>query len=145
MGSIHFFNEDILFKLQRPRKKSSWIRESIVREGKSLGELNFVFCSDEYLLKINIEYLDHHTLTDIITFDNSEEQGLIEGDIYISIDRVRENAVSFGTGFDRELSRVMIHGVLHLIGYTDKSESNKSVMRRKEDAYLSLQEELGST
>ena len=139
MGSIHFFVEDVQFKLSGPRKISHWIKQSITSEGKKLGGLNFVFCSDDYLLRMNQEYLNHKTLTDIITFDNSEEEGTIGGDIFISVDRVRENSVSFQSGFDRELHRVMIHGVLHLVGYSDKNTRDKAVMRGKEDAYLSLQ------
>jgi len=103
-----------------------------------LGDLNFVFCSDDYLLRMNQEYLNHKTLTDIITFDNSEEEGTIGGDIFISVDRVRENSVVFQSGLESELHRVMIHGVLHLSGYSDKSTHDKASMRGKEDAYLSL-------
>lgn len=108
-------------------------------EGRTLELLNIIFCSDNYLLKINTEYLNHNTLTDIVTFDqsNSTADGL-EGDIYISIERVKENAQMLQQSFDDELCRVMIHGVLHLIGYTDKSARAKIAMRKKEDAYLSL-------
>jgi rRNA maturation RNase YbeY len=136
--SVHFFCEDVVFKLKNVRKTTSWIKSSILNEGKTLGELNFIFCSDSHLLKMNIEYLQHNTYTDIITFDNSEEKGLISGDIFISIDRIGENALKFQKSKDDELHRVIIHGVLHLLGYSDKTANKKTIMRRKEDAYLSL-------
>ena len=138
MSSLHFFEEEINFKLPHPRKTSNWIKKSIEQEKQKLLELNFIFCSDEYLKGINIRFLDHKTYTDIVTFDTSENSGLIQGDIFISVDRVRENAIKFNTGFDEELHRVIIHGVLHLIGYSDKSPQKKAAMRKKEDAYLSL-------
>jgi probable rRNA maturation factor len=135
-AAIQFFTEDIEFKLKTPRKVSSWIKATIESEGKELGGINFIFCSDEYLVQINIEYLDHNTYTDIITFDNSEEEGTIEGDIFISIDRIRENASSFNKTQTDELHRVIIHGVLHLIGYLDKKPADKKLMTAKEDEYL---------
>jgi rRNA maturation RNase YbeY len=138
MGIIRFFNEDTPFKLPHPLKTKNWIKESISREKSHLKEINYIFCSDEYLLKLNKDYLNHTTYTDIITFDNSLEESFIEGEIYISIDRVRENAEKFNASFDEELHRVLIHGVLHLLGYKDKSIREKSLMRKKEDAYLSL-------
>lgn len=138
MPSIQFFSEDISFKPPYPRKTKSWIKQTIAKEKKTPGDLNFIFCSDDHLLQLNIEYLDHHTYTDIITFDNSEYPKVIEGDIFISVDRIRENALKFSRPFEEELRRVIIHGVLHLIGYSDKSSEQKIVMRRKEDAYLSL-------
>jgi rRNA maturation RNase YbeY len=138
MPSVNFFSEDIDFKLNHPRKTSKWIKESIVREKSKLELLNFIFCSDHYLLKINQEFLNHNTLTDIITFDHSDHERTIQGDIYISIDRVRENSLKFKVPVDMELHRVIIHGVLHLLGYSDKSHSKKKVMREKEDRYLSL-------
>jgi rRNA maturation RNase YbeY len=138
MASVNFFNQDILFKLPYPLKTASWIKAVIKKEGFRPGQLNFIFCSDEHLLGINIQYLNHHTYTDIITFDNSEEPGLIEGDIFISIERVRENAENLRIEFIEELHRVLIHGVLHLLGYTDKTSDKKGEMRKKEDACLSL-------
>lgn len=138
MASIRFFAEDIQFKLLHPRKTTNWIKETILKEKKEQGNLNFIFCSDEYLHSINVQYLNHTTYTDIVTFDSSETKGLIEGDIFISVDRIKENASKFDTVFDEELHRVIIHGVLHLIGYSDKSTAKKTVMRRKEDTYLSL-------
>lgn len=138
MPSLHFFEEEVDFKLPNPRKTSNWIKESIKKEKKKLVELNYIFCSDKYLREINIQYLKHKTYTDIVTFDTSEGPGLIQGDIFISIDRVRENAAKFNTEFEEEIHRVIIHGVLHLLGYSDKNSRKKSIMRKKEDAYLSL-------
>jgi rRNA maturation RNase YbeY len=138
MSSIHFFNEGVRFKVPHPRKTSAWIKKAIHDEGKSLGDLNFVFCSDEGLRKINVSYLNHDYFTDIITFDTSEDNDTVAGDIFISLDRVKENATQLGFPFATELNRVMIHGVLHLVGYSDKTRNKKSLMRKKEDAYLSL-------
>ena len=115
-----------------------FIRKMCRKEGKELDAVNFIFCSDEYLLAINQQYLRHKTLTDIITFDNSEGNGAIEGDIFINIERIRANAEELKASFDEELHRVLIHGVLHLLGYSDKTVRNKGRMRKKEDAYLSL-------
>jgi rRNA maturation RNase YbeY len=138
MSKINFFTEEIKFKLDHPIKTSRWIKETIKAEKTTLAQLNFIFCSDSYLLKFNTEYLNHNTFTDIITFDNADEGGLMAGDIFISIDRVRENAQKFKVSFDTELHRVIIHGVLHLLGYGDKDIPSKTKMRKKEDAYLSL-------
>ena len=138
MASINFFNQDISYKLPKARKTKEWIEGVIKREKKQLTHLNYIFCSDEYLLSINEQYLNHKTFTDIITFDTSDTPGKIEGDIFISIERIKANAVSFGTSLDQELHRVLIHGVLHLMGYRDKSRAEKVRMRKKEDAYLSL-------
>lgn len=141
MGAIRFFNQDISFKVAAPLKTRKWLREVIRREDRKLGNLNYIFCSDAYLLSINEQYLNHHTLTDIITFDNSEEENEIESDVFISIDRVRENAETLKADFDHELHRVLVHGVLHLCGYEDKTPVQKSAMRKREDAYLSLRQE----
>lgn len=138
MAAVDFFAQDISFKLPKPRKTKQWIELAIEREKKMLEHLNYIFCSDAYLLGINEHYLNHKTLTDVITFDHSEKKGYIEGDIFISVERVRANAVELNTDFDEELHRVIIHGVLHLIGYSDKSLPKKTLMRKKEDAYLSL-------
>jgi probable rRNA maturation factor len=138
MASIRFFSEETDFKLPHPRKTSTWIKSALKKEKKALGDLNFIFCTDEYLLQINIEYLDHHTYTDIITFDSSETPGTIEGDIFISIERIHENAGKFDRPFDEELHRVIIHGVLHLIGYGDKTKTAKIEMTKKENAYLAI-------
>jgi probable rRNA maturation factor len=136
MAGIDFHNQDISFKLSNPRKTKLWIKAAIKDEGYRLNQVNYIFCSDEYLREMNIEYLNHKTYTDIITFDNSDEKGQIEGDIFISIDRVRENAIKLKTEFSDELRRVLIHGILHLIGYSDKSARKKAEMRKREDFYL---------
>jgi rRNA maturation RNase YbeY len=135
---IHFFYEDVKFRLRTVRNTKSWIKDVIRAEGKGLGEINYVFCSDAFLAHLNIQYLQHNTLTDIITFNIAEEVDSIGGDIYISVDRVKENADVFKVSFDQELHRVIIHGVLHLLGYLDKTVNQKRTMRKKEDAYLSL-------
>jgi probable rRNA maturation factor len=134
--AIHFFSEEINFKPKALTGLRLWINKTIESENYQLQELNFIFCSDEYLLKINQEYLNHDTYTDIITFDNSEIDKEISGDIFISIDRIKENAQTFKTTFIDELNRVIIHGTLHLLGYNDKSEKDKDLMTLKEDSYL---------
>lgn len=138
MGSIRFFSEDVDFSLPKPRKTSTWIKTVITKEKKPFTEINYIFCSDKYLLNLNKGFLNHNTLTDIITFDNSSKEGIIEADIYISIERVADNSSKFRTTFDEELHRVLIHGVLHLLGYKDKKPSEKALMRKKEEACLSL-------
>jgi rRNA maturation RNase YbeY len=135
--AIHFFEEDVVANLKKKKDTKSWIKETILNEGKTLGTLNYVFCSDEYLHKMNVEYLQHDTLTDIITFDQSEIENKIEGDIFISVDRVKDNAKKFNSDYIDELNRVMIHGALHLIGYKDKKKAEQELMRSKEDYYLS--------
>jgi len=134
--SINFFAEEILFSPKSKTNLRTWISETISKEKHQLQELNFIFCSDDYLLKINQEYLKHDTYTDIITFDNSTEKGDIVGDIFISITRVKENAKTFQTSFQNELHRVMIHGTLHLLGYPDKKKEEKALMTEKENEYL---------
>ena len=136
--AILFFSEGVNFELSHPRTTAAWIRNSIKKEKRKLADLSLIFCSDEYLHKLNLEYLHHNTLTDIITFDYSEGRKAINGEIYISIDRVRENAVKYEKTHEEELHRVIIHGVLHLIGYNDKTIRDKSKMQEKEEAYLSL-------
>lgn len=138
--AIRIFTEDIDFKLSAQAKVKSWLKAVIQEESHRLGELSFIFCSDEYLLGINQQYLNHDTYTDIITFDNSEEQGLISGDIFISIDRVRDNASQFGVTEKDETHRVMVHGTLHLLGYPDKGAAAKKKMTAKEDQYLQIRE-----
>lgn len=135
---VSFFSEDIDFKVVNPLKTKKWLKNASISEGYELSQLNYVFCSDEYLLEINKQYLDHDYFTDIITFDNSEEDNQLEGDIYISVDRVRDNAATFHTDFDIEMRRVLIHGLLHLAGHDDTSEALKTAMRAKEDEYLRL-------
>jgi rRNA maturation RNase YbeY len=142
MAAIEFFDQDVTFKPSSPRKTKRWIQEVVRKERNQLVHLNYIFCSDNYLLSINQEYLGHKTLTDIITFDNSDDSEGIEGDVFISIDRVKANAESIDIPFDEELRRVIIHGALHLLGYKDKTQSEKALMRKKEDAYLSLYRKL---
>jgi probable rRNA maturation factor len=133
---IVFFNEDINFKFQGKNKFKSWLKKVADKEGFSINNLNYIFCSDEYLHKINLEYLDHDTYTDIITFDNSEDESSIEGDIFISIERVSENSQALNTVFEEELKRVIVHGLLHLCGYDDHTPEDKAGMRRLESEYI---------
>jgi rRNA maturation RNase YbeY len=137
---IEFLSEDVAFTVPDEENIKNWLAHVIASYEFKLENLTFVFCSDDYLLDINITYLNHDTLTDIITFDNSDEEQIIEGDVFISIDRVKDNATSFNIPFLEELHRVIIHGVLHLIGFDDKTESNKLEMRQKEDYWLSLRD-----
>jgi len=116
-----------------------WLKEVIDCERKKLGDIQYIFCNDEYLLKINTTYLNHDTLTDIITFSTSDNNNIISGEIFISINRVTENSDIHSSTFDDELSRVIVHGVLHLIGYDDHTPFDKKIMRSKEDYYLLLQ------
>jgi rRNA maturation RNase YbeY len=137
LRNIQFFSEDIEFTLKNKGVIRKWISDTIKTEGfKKLGELSFIFCSDDYLLSINQQYLDHNTYTDIITFDNSEEEDTISGDVFISIDRIKENASAFKVEKADELHRVMIHGVLHLCGYVDEKKEDRELMTKKEDFYL---------
>lgn len=137
LKDISFFTEDIEFTLKDKAKIRNWIGETTKAEGfKRLGELSFVFCSDAYLLEINKQYLNHDTYTDIVTFDSSEQEDVISGDIFISIERIRENAEKFGVTERDELHRVIIHGVLHLCGYYDKKKEDKELMTYKENEYL---------
>jgi rRNA maturation RNase YbeY len=135
---VSFFNEDISFELLDDAKSQGWILNAIAGEGKSAGEINYIFCSDSYLHKMNLDHLSHDTFTDIITFNYCVDD-VVSSDIFISIERVRENAEIYNVSFENELSRVMIHGVLHLLGYDDKTELERQVMRAKEDFYLTLQ------
>ena len=135
---IHFFSEEVDFTPSPNDPFKAWITTVIKNEGFELNQLNFIFCADSYLLNINREYLNHDDYTDIITFDNSEDNLEISGDIFISIERVAENAESIGSEFQEEISRVMIHGVLHLMGWGDKTKKEKEVIRKKEDDCLSL-------
>lgn len=135
--SIQYCSEDISVPKFQKRKITRWIKETITSEEKTLGDISFIFCSDTYLLEVNKQYLNHDYFTDIITFDYVEN-GLISGDIFISCDRVKENAAEFNTGFENELFRIIIHGVLHLLGYKDKSKKDKLLMTSKEDFYLKV-------
>jgi probable rRNA maturation factor len=135
---INFHAEAIDFKVLNPIKTKRWLKSVIESEGFELLEINYIFCNDEYLHTINVEYLEHDTLTDIITFDNSEEDQLIEGDIFVSIERIIDNTQDFNTTFEQEFKRVIVHGVLHLCGYFDKTDEDEKQMRDKEDYYIRL-------
>ena len=138
MGQIRYFTEDIKFTLPDKRNTSNWIKKVIENESFSINQINYIFCSDAYLVQINEKYLNHSTLTDIITFPYSGPKEPLLADIYISIERVKENTIQFNDSFIDELHRVMIHGVLHLLGFSDKNALKKAEMRKKESACLSL-------
>ena len=135
MNTIYFFSEEVAFVLPAPTEKAAWIQGIIQKEGYVLAQLNFIFCSDRYLHAKNIQYLQHDTLTDVLTFDYADTPGTIEGDIYISIDRVRANSKTWQQPFMQELRTVMVHGVLHLLGYKDQMPAAKALMRQKEREY----------
>lgn len=137
-ASINFFTEDTNYSLKNKRKLKDWIASAITAEGYTLQELNFILCSDAYLLRMNQDYLQHDTYTDVITFDNSDALKTIVGDIFISVERVQENAKEIKVSTMDELCRVMIHGTLHLLGYKDKTKAAKISMTAKEDHYLSV-------
>lgn len=137
--AILFSSHRTRFQLPNPKKTSAWIEKVVKAEKLQVGNLSYIFCSDKYLLGINQQYLNHDTFTDIITFDYAEKGSrALEGEIYISIDRVKENAKKLGVEFPVELHRVIVHGVLHLVGYKDKSEKDVKEMRRREDKYLGM-------
>lgn len=135
-SSINFFIEDISYSLKNKVAIRKWIANTINTEKFKPGEISFIFCSDKYLHRINVGYLQHDTYTDIITFDNSEDENTITGDIFISVERVQENARKFNVLEADELHRVIIHGILHLCGYLDKTASDKIRMTAKENEYL---------
>ncbi len=132
-----FFHSESNFQLEDSSSIASWIAKVIIEENKKTGDINYIFCDDKYLLEKNQNYLNHDTYTDIITFDYSEDN-TISGDLFISTERVEENAKKFNFTFDQELKRVMIHGVLHLMGYGDKTKDQEKEMREKENFYLKL-------
>jgi rRNA maturation RNase YbeY len=136
LSKINFYSEND-FILENESQYSSWIENVIISEGKALEEISYIFCDDEYLLKINIDYLDHDTYTDIITFDYSIGK-ILHGEIYISTERVLDNSKDFGVKFEEELRRVLVHGVLHLSGYKDKTEDEAALMRSKEEEKMKL-------
>ena len=138
---IRYFQEDIRFELKQKLLTRRWLRLVADRERRRLGEINVIFCSDPYILEVNRKYLRHEYYTDIITFDYCEGD-VLSGDLFISIDSVRENAGEYGVPFADELDRVIVHGLLHLIGYDDHTEAQTAVMRRKEDEYLKLKASL---
>lgn len=125
------------FKLAGEEEHATWLRNKIADENAVLGQVNYIFCTDAYLLRLNLEYLKHDEYTDIITFDYCDSN-VINGDIFISVDRVRENALKYGFSFDEELRRVQIHGILHLLGYGDKTEEEIKVMRKMENEMIRL-------
>lgn len=129
---ISFFKENVRFDFNGKSILKKWIKAVTEQYGKQVGELNYIFCSDEYLLDINNEYLQHNYYTDIITFDQAEDEDKIEGEIYISIDRIKDNCKTNAVTFENELLRVMIHGVLHLIGFNDKTDAESKKMRTLE-------------
>ena len=143
---ILFFSEEVEFKFKNRSLYKRWIREIILSEQrlenlKKCGDLNIIFCSDEYLLNVNNQYLKHNYYTDIITFDYSDNQ-IINGDLFISVDSVKNNSLKYKTEFMNELSRVIIHGVLHLCGYDDHTEDDKKLMKEKEDLALTMLQEM---
>ena len=135
--AIYFHTEDIEFNYKEKRKSKKWIKEVINRRDLKVGNLNIIFSSAAYLLKINQDYLNHKYHTDVITFDYSEKN-VISGDIFIGIDKVRDNSSKFGESFITELNRVIIHGILHLLGYDDKDESDRKIIRKMEEDALKL-------
>lgn len=136
--SIQFHSEDVDFKLNNQSLVADWIAKCITQRGKNLLLINYIFCSDEYLLEVNRKHLNHDYYTDIITFDNSFDENEVLADIFISIDRVRDNAAELNLMFNDELNRVIIHGVLHLLGWEDSSAELKEKMRLEEDKCLEI-------
>jgi probable rRNA maturation factor len=134
---ISFHNQSIAFKFKGKTKLKQWIKTITEKEKHKLGTINYIFCTDDELLEINVKHLNHNTLTDIITFDYTEGK-TINSDIFISIERVLDNSEKFKVTFDEEFHRVMIHGILHLCGYKDKSKADAELMRKKENAALKL-------
>ncbi|WP_420149791.1 rRNA maturation RNase YbeY [Spirosoma sp.] len=134
---IRFFNEDVPYKLPHKQATRQWLKQQAEQEGFNVGDLNYIFCSDEYVLQVNRDYLQHDYYTDIITFDQSEEEAKIEGDIFISVDRVADNAAQLGVPAEQEMRRVLAHGLLHLCGYGDKTDEEQNIMRKKEEEWLS--------
>ena len=138
---IRYFNEDINFSLKGKSLNNLWLKTVAESEIRKVGDINIIFCSDNYILDVNMKYLSHDYFTDIITFDYCDGP-VLSGDLFISIDSVRENASFYGTEFAEELNRVIVHGVLHLIGYDDHTEEDIAVMRSKENYYLELKKSL---
>ena len=134
---VSYYLEDIKFEFKHKRLNNAWLKMVAESEVRKLGTINIIFCSDNYILDVNVKYLQHDYFTDIITFDYCEKN-VLSGDLFISIDSVRENAVFYKTEFEDELIRVIVHGLLHLIGYDDHTEADQKVMREKENYYLEL-------
>ena len=139
---IRYYCEDISFKLKDKALNNKWLKMVAASELRKIGDINIIFCSDNYILDVNMKYLQHDYFTDIITFDYCEKD-ILSGDLFISIDSVQENSLFYGTEFPEELNRVMVHGVLHLIGYDDHTEEDIKTMRSKENYYLDLRKQLG--
>ena len=131
------FNYETEFELQNESDFSKWLSEVILSENKKEGEINYIFCDDDYLLEINQQYLDHDTLTDIISFDYSVGNE-INGDVFVSVERVKENASDYNVTFHEEIQRVLVHGILHYCGYKDKTESDELIMRAKEEEKMKM-------
>ncbi len=142
MFATNFFSEDKSFVLQNKKSIRRLLELLCEGESKKISFINCIFCSDKYLLEINKKYLKHNQLTDVITFDYTPKRDSLEGDVYISVDRVKVNAKNYNVGFKEEIVRVIIHGVLHLVGFLDKSKKEKKIMRSKENKYLSLYKDL---
>ena len=138
---VSFFTQDTSFAFKYKRLTSKWLKEVASSEAKKIGDVSVIFCSDNYLLDVNINYLGHDYYTDIITFDYCEGS-VLSGDLFISVDSVRENASFYNVPFDEELNRVIVHGLLHLIGYDDHTPDDIATMRSKENYYLSLREKI---
>ena len=134
---VRYFQEDIRFELKQKMRNNCWLKMVAGSEMRRLGSVNIIFCSDNYILDVNMKYLQHDYFTDIITFDYCEKD-VLSGDLFISIDSVRENARTYETTFENELDRVMVHGLLHLIGYDDHTPEQTAEMRRKENYYLEM-------
>jgi probable rRNA maturation factor len=131
------FNYEFEFTLANEEAVATWLSAVIVSENKTEGEINYIFCDDEYLHKMNVEFLDHDTLTDVISFDYTMGNE-ISGDVFVSVERVLDNSKDFKTSFDEELKRVLVHGVLHYCGYKDKTEADEALMRNKEEEKLAM-------
>lgn len=140
---ISYYKEDTGFEFKGKALNNRWFRMVAGSEIRRVGDISIIFCSDNYILDVNMRYLQHDYFTDIITFDYCEGDRL-SGDLFISVDSVRENALFYGTEFSDELNRVMVHGLLHLIGYDDHTDEQKKVMREKEDYYLALRESINA-
>ena len=138
---IAYYTQDTDFVFKGKQFNNKWLRMVAESEIKRIGDISIIFCSDNYILDVNMKYLQHDYLTDVITFDYCEGDKL-SGDLFISVDTVRENAKLYNTDFNDELNRVMVHGILHLIGYDDHSQKDKQLIRKKEDYYLSFREAL---
>ena len=138
---IRYFNEDIKFVFKQKLLNNRWLKTVAGSEMRRIGDINIIFCSDNYILDVNIKYLGHDYFTDIITFDYCEKD-VLSGDLFVSIDSVRENAGFYGTSFEDELNRVIVHGILHLIGYDDHTEEEVKQMRAKKNYYLEMRKSL---